>query len=85
MTSEVLKKDECCGCSDYCKGECDNRSFKAIMKYCLDKQKVRQALDEFEEVLIDALGWNKPEDVYNRSNLGIKFDILRAKLRLEEK
>lgn len=47
---------------------------------CIDK--VRQEIDDFEDTLITALGWNKPEDHLNRGNLGRKFDILRYELGL---
>jgi len=53
------------------------------MNNCLDRARVKEAINNFEEVMTDSLGLNKPEDCYERGKLGIKFDILRNTLGLE--
>lgn len=53
---------------------------KQIQKCCLDKQKVRDIINEFEHTLIKTLKWDNQESYSHRCMLGIKFDILRDNL-----
>lgn len=41
---------------------------------------VRKKIEDFQQTIIDALGWNNGENDENRDKLGIKFDILLSDL-----
>jgi len=58
-------------------------TFKIIEKAIdLTLKEVKGAIDEFEDILIEALGWNKPEHHLLRGQLGIKFSVLKNRLGL---
>lgn len=49
------------------------------------QKEILEMIEEFEGQLIDALRWNKAEYNGLRSQLGIKFDILKGQIEGEEK
>lgn len=48
----------------------------------LEKSFIKNKLDKFEDLLIETLGWTKPEHHLLRGQLGIKFSILKEELGL---
>ena len=59
-------------------------NFNIICKHCSGSNitldgNTNRVIEEFEEQLIDNLGWNKPEHYLLRGKLGIKFSTLLRK------
>ena len=46
----------------------------------IPKEIIEKELDDFYDILVEAFGWTTSEYHFLRSQLGIKFDILRDKL-----
>ena len=49
----------------------------------MKREEVKKALIDFEELLINALGWDNELNYENRSNLGRKFDLLKDTLKIK--
>lgn len=61
-----------------------NRKLIEVLKKEELKQFLSEKIDEFEEQLIDNLGWTKPEHHLLRGQLGIKFSIFKEELMGEK-
>ena len=49
----------------------------------MKREEVKKALIDFEELLINTLGWDNELNYENRSNLGRKFDLLKDTLKIK--
>jgi molecular chaperone GrpE (heat shock protein) len=57
----------------------DKNIKKDVIKEVL--KEIEPMIDNFEDMLINNLGWNKPEHHLLRGQLGIKFSLFKEKIK----